>query len=427
MKKIFTILTILTALCAVSCEELGNEIFNPNGKPDTGEETPEVVKPAANEIWYTNGSTTDATAPYKTGVFGANIISNTYDSEKECWVIKFDSDVTSIGNYAFRDCNSLTSVTIPNSVTSIGDAAFYQCSSLTSVNIPESVTEIGESAFIRCSSLTTITIPNNVTSIRDYAFGGCSSLSEFRGKFASEDGRCLIVDGVLHSFAPAGLTEYTIPNSVTEISNNAFHDCSSLTSVTIGESVTSIGQNAFTKCSSLTSVTIGENVTEIGNEAFFDCANLREFRGKFASEDGRCLIVDGVLHSFAPADLMEYAIPNSVTSIGKGALQVCSSLTSVTIPNSVTEIGAFAFQQCTSLTSVKIGENVTSIGEFAFWNCRSLTSVYCKATTPPTVGNNIFDTPTSGRKIFVPAASVEAYKTAEGWSRYASDIVGYDF
>ena len=77
MKNFFTILTILTALCAVSCEELGNEIFNPNGKPDTGEETPGVVTPAANEIWYTNGSTTDATTPYKTGVFGANIISNT--------------------------------------------------------------------------------------------------------------------------------------------------------------------------------------------------------------------------------------------------------------------------------------------------------------------------------------------------------------
>ncbi|MBO7169345.1 MAG: hypothetical protein J6V43_04635, partial [Rikenellaceae bacterium] len=113
MKKIYTILTMLALLCTVSCEDLGNEIFNPNGKPNTEDETQEGVTPAANEIWYTNGSTTEATAPYKTDVFGVNIISNTYDSENERWVIKFDGDVTEIGGYAFRWCSRLTSVNIP--------------------------------------------------------------------------------------------------------------------------------------------------------------------------------------------------------------------------------------------------------------------------------------------------------------------------
>ena len=111
--------------------------------------------------------------------------------------------VTSIGNHAFRECTSLTSVTIPNSVTSIGYKAFYDCSSLTSVTIGNSVTSIGDEAFALCFSLTSVTIPNSVTSIGDYTFEGCSSL-----------------------------TSITIPNSVTSIGRAAFERCSSLTSIT---------------------------------------------------------------------------------------------------------------------------------------------------------------------------------------------------
>ena len=98
--------------------------------------------PNNNEIWYTNGSTTEPTTPNKTDVFGATYVSNTYDAKRGCWVIKFDGDVTEIGNYAFRNCTALTSVTIPDSVTSIGIYAFYLCSSLTSVTIPDSVVSI---------------------------------------------------------------------------------------------------------------------------------------------------------------------------------------------------------------------------------------------------------------------------------------------
>ena len=104
-------------------------------------------------------------------------------------------------------------------VTSIGDYAFRYCSSLTSVTIPNSVTSIGDYAFSGCSGLTSVTIPNSVTSIKDYAFRNCS-----------------------------GLTSVTIPNSVKSIGGNAFYDCSGLTSVTIPNSVTSIGGSAFSGC-----------------------------------------------------------------------------------------------------------------------------------------------------------------------------------
>ena len=148
--------------------------------------------------------------------------------------------VTSIGDYAFSYCSSLTSVTIPNSVISIGEGAFYGCSSLTSITIPNSVTLIGGGAFAWCSSLTSVTIPNSVTSIGNSAFAYCS-----------------------------GLTSVTLPNSVTLIGGGAFAWCSGLTSVTIGNSVTSIGGAAFYGCNGLTSIISNAVVPPaLGNKVF---------------------------------------------------------------------------------------------------------------------------------------------------------------
>ena len=191
--------------------------------------------------------------------------------------------------------------------------------------------------------------------------------------------------------------------------------------------ITKIGDYAFKNCSSLTSVTIGDSVTTIGDNAFTYCSSLKEFNGKYASEDGRCLIIDGTLNSFAPAGLTEYTIPDSVTTIRDWAFAGCSSLTDITIPDSVTTIGERAFSGCDSLTSVTIPDSVTTIGDCAFELCDSLTSVYCKAITPPAGGSYMFYSNAFGRKIYVPTGSVEAYKSAEGWSDYKSYIVGYDF
>lgn len=169
--------------------------------------------------------------------------------------------VTSIGDWAFRDCTGLTSIMIPNSVTSIGNGTFNGCSSLTSITIPDSVTSIGYYAFWDCSGLTSITIPNSVTSIGYVAFSGCTGLTSIN--VASGNNYYSGNNGVLFNKKkteliryPAGKsqTSYTIPDSVTSIRGNAFAGCTGLTSIAIPNSVTSIGDWAFDGCTGLKDV-----------------------------------------------------------------------------------------------------------------------------------------------------------------------------
>ncbi len=183
--------------------------------------------------------------------------------------------VTRIGDYAFLDCTSLTSVTMPNSVTSIGKYAFNNCNSLTRVSIPDSVRTIGLGAFISCINLTNVTLPNSLTYLGPSAFDNCVSLPS-----VTIPNGVSSIEGATFKSCTA-LTSLTIPNSVTKIGASAFADCASLTSIIIPEGVTTIEAGTFFSCSSLTNVTIPASVMDIRYTAFYYCTALTSicFRG----------------------------------------------------------------------------------------------------------------------------------------------------
>ena len=200
-------------------------------------------------------------------------------------------------------------------------------------------------------------------------------------------------DDILRDLIERDITTFNIPSGTTKIGNYAFSGCSGLTSVTIPNSVMEIGNYAFNNCNGLTSVEIPNSVSWIGNYAFSGCIKLTSVE-----------------------------IPNSVMEIGNSTFSNCSGLTSVTIPNSVTSISNSAFQNCRGLTSVTIPNSVMEIGNYAFRGCNGLTSITIQATTPPTLGGtNVFSS-TNNCPIYVPAESVDTYKTATNWKSYASRI-----
>ena len=337
--------------------------------------------------------------------------------------VTIGNSVTSIGEYAFYSCSSLTSVTIPDGVTGIGDYAFAYCSSLTSVTIPDSMTSIGDDAFAWCDSLTSVTIPDSVTSIGSDAFYGCPITTATIPTIAissipKNSLQTVVITGgesigLMAFLNCTSLTSVTIPDGVTGIGDYAFAYCRSLTSVTIPDSVTSIGNRAFDDCDSLTSVVIPDSVTSIGDYAFFRCSNLTNVM----IPDSVTSIGNGAFYGCT--GLTSVTIPDSVTSIGDSAFSGCTGLTSVTISDSVTSIGSCAFYWCRSLTSVTIGNGVTSIGDWAFYWCDSLTRVYYAGSASDwngiSIGSDNFDLTSATRYYY---SEVE---TAGGW-RYVDGV-----
>lgn len=308
--------------------------------------------------------------------------------------------VTEIGDHAFYQNGSVTSITIPSSVTTIKWDAFSFCSGLTRVNISDIVAWCNMTCnsnplfyahhlYLNGNEVTDLVIPEGVTTIRNETFMLCT-----------------------------GLTSVTIGDDVTTIGNNAFEGCTSLTSVSIGNSVTTIGGVAFESCTSLVNVNLGNALTTISNHAFAGCTSLSSINIPNSVTNIGSSAFNGC------TGLKSATIGNSVTSVSASAFQGCVGLTSIDIPNSVTEIGSKAFYGCSGLTSVSIGNSLTTIGKEAFMNAPAISTVTCKATTPPTWGDlsmfmaNVYN----HAPLHVPSDTERAYMADSGWGQFLTII-----
>ncbi|MBP3550139.1 MAG: leucine-rich repeat domain-containing protein [Alistipes sp.] len=241
------------------------------------------------EIRYTSLNNT-VIWPHNPLAFGSNMRSNSYENGKG--IMRFDAPVTIIGDSAFRDCNLLTSITIPDSVTEIRCHAFYRCSKLLEVSGGSNISYIRAYAFSGCLCLKNFNIPESVTTIGYSAFSACHSL-----------------------------TSITIPDKVTHIEYNTFSSCRNLTNVKIGNGVTHISHEAFLFCMSLTNIKFGSNLTSIAESVFKNCMRLKN--------------ID---------------IPDSVKEIGEYAFEG-TNLTTITIGKGVDFIGKHVFA-CKSLERI---------------------------------------------------------------------------
>ena len=253
--------------------------------------------------------------------------------------------------------------------------------------IPDDLNIVGikRFAFFNCDKMTSITIPNSVTNIDEDAIYGCSGLTRFLVSenneiYSSSDGVLFNKEKTELICCPGGKQrEYIVPNGVTHIGKGAFSNCGKLTNVVISDSVISIGESAFSGCSYLTKLTIPNSVTAIGDGAFDGCKGLMDFQ--VSENNAFYASVDGVLFNKEKTELIrypggkqgEYIVPGGVTHIGAWSFFGCGKMTGIAIPDSVTGIGESTFQGCTGITTLMIPDSVTSIGERAFSGCNSLT------------------------------------------------------
>ena len=324
--------------------------------------------------------------------------------------------------------SSIRTVNITNGVTSIGDYAFYNYDSLSVVNIPASVTSIAEFAFNDCDNLKSITVDENNTYYSSDENGvlfneGKTELIQYPANNTNTSYQIPDTVKILKTYAFKNcdkLESVSVPASVTDIGIGAFYDCDALSTVNIPNSVKTIGDDAFYSCDSIESVIVPASVTSIGTGAFFNCSSLSfitvdESNTKYSNDE------NGVLFNKDKTELIQYPvaseavsyqIPDSVTKICANAFRFSDNITSVTIPASVATIGELAFSDCNSLaaitvdagntnyssdergvlfdkskkllirypagntgTSYSVPEGVTTIGDSAFYQCTALATV----------------------------------------------------
>lgn len=294
------------------------------------------------------------------------------------------SGATKIGDYAFYNCNSLTSVTLPNTVTQIKDYAFANCSVLNNFTIPSSVLSLGGHCFTGCIGLTSVVVPNSITTISDYIFQNCTGLTSITFN-NNKDIPTSICSGC------SNLTTVTINGSPSVINNSAFYNCKKLTTINIPDSVKSILPSAFQQ-TGLTSLPTMNNVTQLGQK------------------------------SFANTPIEEFEIPPNVITLGQYCFASCENLKTIKLNNNkLSIIPKYCFQYCKNIKTIYLDTKVDTIDSYAFlltsYTGEGMTiKVY--RTTPPTLYTSSLPSANYVTKVYVPADAITTYEGITGWSAY---------
>lgn len=396
--------------------------------------------------------------------------------------LRYFVNLTTIPDYCFDECSLLTSVIIPEKVVSIKSHAFANCPKLAKIHIPQSLNFIASSAFYLSACDVHVADLNRWLNVElnndsDYSVPMSNSHKEKYGKLWLNGElvkNCTLPEGLTkmdtHFMGCQSIEEITLSKGIVTIGANAFGHCSNLSDIIMQDGVISIESYAFMDCSSLKSISFPASVVNISSQACRDCSNLTTVYLKnqnpatmgdnvfygcenlhkiyvpassintYKSADGWKDYADKIVgYDFEKNTEISYnqiwyeatekVIPDGYAGFGANIISNTYENGNgvITFDGDVTLIGNSAFIECESLTSITIPESVTDIADYAFYNCSSLKSVYCKQTTPPTLGTSVFFNNVTGRKFYVPKASVNSYKVADGWKDYAYDIVGYDF
>lgn len=274
---------------------------------------------------------------------------------RDCLSLKslvVDSDELELGERSFENCASLFEISLKNSITELYGGVFNSCKSLEHIQLPSSLTILGESAFADCAKLKEIIIPDPVTKIDDMAFNGCLDLEKIQ-----------------------------LNSNLNKIGKNAFKDCQSLSEIYIPQKVNNIGAGIFRGCSGLKSVIVDpknkfyktvDNVLFNKNKSSLICYAVNDGKTTYEIPDSVMFICDWAFYN---SELQHIVIPDSVTEIGEGAFCNCTELQELVLPDSITRIDDSAFRGCSALKKLVIPDSVVEFGWGILSGCDNVTVV----------------------------------------------------
>lgn len=280
--------------------------------------------------------------------------------------------VVAIGDRAFERNNLLENINL-SGVKSIGEWAFSNCTSLTTVQFSNSLTDLGKNSFW-FSGITSVIIPNSLVTVGDYAFAHCSNLESIE----FEEGITVLGKNM---FVSAKIKTINIPNSLQNMGDWVFANCEQLNNVSIEAGIQEIPECYFIGCTALEQIDLPDTVKNISKSAFsgaglkdIDLSNIQSLGTK----------------AFANTKLTQVFIPNSITEIPEGLFNGCKELTKVVLPSNIKTLPRFVFYDCNKLSTISIPSSVKSIGTSCFYNCVSLNALRIPNSVTSIESNAVF-------------------------------------